>query len=264
MSALLSIQGLSVELQGPYGRFRAVESLSFEIAAGEALGIVGESGSGKTMTSLAIMGLLPRGARAAGSVSLDGRDLMDSRPRDWNALRGREIGMVFQDPMSSFNPVRTIGSLIVESIRRHQGLGSGAARAAAIEALRSAGVPQPEARIDAYPHQLSGGLRQRAMIALALANAPKLLIADEPTTALDATVQAQILDLLKARREGRATILITHNLGVAAELCQRILVMRRGACVEQGSARQVLADPRHDYTRALIAAVPRFADAAHG
>jgi ABC-type dipeptide/oligopeptide/nickel transport system ATPase component len=259
----LAVRDLHVTLAGSEGPVPAVKRVSFDVAPGTCLGIVGESGSGKTVSSLAVMGLLPRGASVRGSATLDGEELIGLSEARLRAMRGRDIGMVFQDPMSSFNPVRRIGSLIVESIKRHQSAGAGEARAKAVAALRAAGVPQPEARIDAYPHQLSGGLRQRAMIALATCNAPKLLIADEPTTALDATIQLQVLALLKERREGLSTILITHNLAVTAELCQTILVMRRGEAVECGPAAEILSRPKADYTKSLLDAVPRFAEATH-
>jgi ABC-type dipeptide/oligopeptide/nickel transport system ATPase component len=217
------------------------------------LGIVGESGSGKSLSAFAVARLLPDGVRlVGGSVHLRGRridDLDDGAMRD---LRGGGIGFVFQDPLSSFNPVRTIGSILVESIRRHQGVDRKAARAMAMATLTHMRLPGKEACIDAYPHQLSGGQRQRAMIALALANGPDLLIADEPTTALDPTIQLQILALLKQQAVGRAIILITHDFSVAAAICDRIAVMHRGRLVESGTADEVLYNPRHEYTRSLL------------
>lgn len=236
-----------------------VRSLDFEIAPGEIIGLVGESGSGKTMLGLSLMNLVPRpGMRHANRLQLDGTDILNLTPRETQRLRGARIGMVFQDPMSSFNPVRTIGSSVIEAVRRHTDLSSDAARQLAIKALDETGVPSPEVRIDAYPHQLSGGLRQRAMIAMASINNPSLLIADEPTTALDATIQAQILDLLRDKLGDKAMIMITHDLGVAANLCDRIMVMKHGQFVETGTVNKVLGSPEHEYTKALIDAIPSF------
>jgi len=233
-----------------------VQGLSFAVRAGEVLGIIGESGSGKTLTAYAIAGLLPAGLKTLGGrIQIEGRALAELHADERRALAGSRIGMIFQDPLSSFNPVRTIGSLLIESGMRHRRLSRVAARRQAIAALAAVRLPDPATTVDAYPHQLSGGQRQRAMIAVARFNDPALLIADEPTTALDATVQLQILALLKGSLASSALILISHDLRVAASMCDRILVMHRGRCVEQGDAQQVLQTPKHAYTQRLIAAV---------
>ncbi len=248
---VLAVEGLCIEAGGR----PLVRDLSLAVAAGEALGIVGESGSGKSMTAFAVADLLPEGvARSGGSMRLDDEPLERMGPEARRALAGRRIGMVFQDPLSSFNPVRTIGSILVESALRHGCAAAAEARRRAVAALADVHLPQPELLADAYPHQLSGGQRQRAMIALALLNDPSLVIADEPTTALDATVQLQVLALLRRGASRRALILITHDLGVAAAVCDRILVMQQGRCVEQGPAAQILDAPGQPYTRSLLAA----------
>ncbi|PWR18265.1 ABC transporter ATP-binding protein [Zavarzinia compransoris] len=252
-AAALDIRGLSVRI----GRSTLVDGISLSLAPQETLGIVGESGSGKTLTALAVMGLLPAAVRAEGSIRLGDADLLGLPERGLNRLRGRRIAMVFQDSASSLNPVRTIGAQLAESIRRHQKTSRRAARGIAAEALGAAGIPAPAALLDAYPHQLSGGLRQRAMIALALANDPEVLIADEPTTALDATVQLQVLALLKQHARRAATVLITHDFGVAAEVCDRIAVMYHGRIVEIGPTEAILRRPRHPYAAALVDLVPR-------
>jgi len=260
MTAILDVTGLSVTF--PDGSV-AVDDVAFGLEAGAVLGIVGESGSGKTLTALSLMGLQPDTASAAGQVRLSGDDLLTLGEGGLAALRGRAVAMIFQDSANNFNPVHPIGAPIIESIRRHQGAGEAEARGKAIEALRSVGIGSPEIRIDNFPHEFSGGQRQRAMIALALANSPALLIADEPTTALDATVQAQILDLLKQRARESAMILITHDFGVAAEMCDRILVMYHGRIVEEASTAALMSGgARHPYTGALLDLVPRF-DRAH-
>mgnify|MGYP002784013064 CR=1 FL=1 len=253
---LLEVEGLALRVAGLHGR-ALLDDVSFGVGPGEVLGIVGESGSGKTLTAFAIAGLLPDTVTVAGGLArLGDVDLLALDPARRRRLAGDRIGFVFQDPMSSFNPVRTIGSLLVESARRHRGLGAGDARDRAVRALTDVKLPDPERLVDAYPHELSGGQRQRAILALALLNDPALLIADEPTTALDATVQMHVLQLLRSRSAGRATILITHDLGVAASICDRILVLYRGRCMETGLARELLARPRHPYTRMLLDAVP--------
>lgn len=252
---LLAVEGLRIEAGAPGAAVPLVDGLSFSVAAGEVLGIVGESGSGKSMSAYAIAGLLPAGVRVAGGrMELEGRSLDALPAAERRRLAGDRIGMVFQDPLSSFNPVRTIGAILRESVLRHQRVGAREARERVVSALADVRLPHPEALANAYPHQLSGGQRQRAMIALALLNDPALLIADEPTTALDATVQLQILALLARGAAGRATVLITHDLGVAAGLCHRILVMYGGRCLEQGPADRILATPEHPYTRRLLAA----------
>lgn len=248
----LAVQGLQVVA----GSTRLVADLSFVVQPGEVLGIVGESGSGKSMTAFAIAGLLPPGVHvSAGRIILGEHSLLEVDAPTRRELAGGRIGIVFQDPLSSFNPVRTIGSILIESARRHRPCSPQEARALAIQALADVRLPRPEVLVDAYPHQVSGGQRQRAMIALALLNDPALVIADEPTTALDATVQLQILALLKRGAESRALILITHDLAVAAGICDHLLVMQEGHCVESGTLDSVLSAPQHPYTRALLAAV---------
>jgi len=242
----------------------AVNGISFDIAPGETLGIVGESGCGKSVTSLAILGLLSRNGRVeSGKAVFQGRDLIRQSDRVLRSVRGKEIAMIFQDPMTSLNPVLTVGRQIREALETHFGMDRKEAEAKAAEALDRVGIPSAKARIRDYPHQFSGGMRQRAMIAMALACKPKLLIADEPTTALDVTIQAQILDLLRAlvAEENAALILITHDLGVVAGMCERVNVMYAGMFMETGSAEQLFATPRHPYTLGLLQSVPRL-DAA--
>jgi oligopeptide/dipeptide ABC transporter ATP-binding protein len=242
----------------------AVNGISFEIARGETLGIVGESGCGKSVTSLAILGLLARNGRVeSGTAVFDGADLLRQSDRALRRIRGREIAMIFQDPMTSLNPVLTIGRQIREALETHFGMARRDATARAAELLDRVGIPTAEARVRDYPHQFSGGMRQRAMIAMALACRPKLLIADEPTTALDVTIQAQILDLLRelVAEEDAALILITHDLGVVAGMCERVNVMYGGMFMETGSADQLFGSPRHPYTLGLLQSVPRL-DAA--
>jgi len=263
MSTLLEVRGLTVELPTAAGWVRPVNEVSLRIGAGESLGLVGESGSGKTMLSLALMGLLPLGARVSGEASLatktSTKKLTVLSEREWRDVRGAEIAMVFQEPMTSLNPVMRIGAQVEEAIRAHQPkLPGNEVKRRAIDALLRAAVPEPEARAEQFPHQLSGGLRQRAMIAMALAAGPRLLIADEPTTALDVTVQKQILDLLDGlRRELQLGLLfITHDLGVVAQVAERVAVMYAGRIIEEGPAREVLARPRHPYTQGLLKASP--------
>jgi oligopeptide/dipeptide ABC transporter ATP-binding protein len=254
--SLLSVQNLAVA----FGPMRVLEDVAFDIDEGEVLGVVGESGSGKSMTALAIMGLLPLGGRVAtGRIAFEGRDITELPEREMQRLRGARMAMIFQEPMASLNPVLTIGEQIAEVLRRHRGLNRRAAHAEAIGLLKLVEIAAAERRVDDYPHQLSGGMRQRAMIAIALACRPKLLIADEPTTALDATVQAGILDLLRGlRRElGMAVLLITHDLGVVSDICERVVVMYAGRVAETGAAETLFARPAHPYTRALLAAIPR-------
>jgi oligopeptide transport system ATP-binding protein len=246
------------------GTVYAVNGISFDIAPGETLGIVGESGCGKSVTSLSILGLLSRNGRIeSGKAVFQGRDLVRQSDRALRSVRGKEIAMIFQDPMTSLNPVLTIGRQIREALETHFGMGRKEAEQTAAEALDRVGIPSAKARIKDYPHQFSGGMRQRAMIAMALACKPKLLIADEPTTALDVTIQAQILELLRAlvAEENAALILITHDLGVVAGMCERVNVMYAGMFVETGSAEQLFGSPRHPYTLGLLQSVPRL-DAA--
>jgi oligopeptide/dipeptide ABC transporter ATP-binding protein len=261
---LLSVEDLRVEFWTARGTIYAVNGISFDIAAGETLGIVGESGCGKSVTSLALLGILARAGRVtSGTANFDGRDLLKLSDEELRGVRGREIAMIFQDPMTSLNPVLTIGRQIKEVLETHFGLGKADADKRAGELLDQVGIPNAPARLRDYPHQFSGGMRQRAMIAMALACEPKLMIADEPTTALDVTIQAQILSLLRdlvADRE-TALILITHDLGVVAGMCERVNVMYAGMFMETGTAKQVFARPRHPYTLGLLQSVPRL-DAA--
>ena len=257
---LLSVQGLRTEISAGGARFAAVDDISFEVATGERLAIVGESGCGKTITALSILRLLPDPpARiTTGKIRFGGHDLVALSPTAMRAVRGREIAMIFQEPMTSLNPVFTIGNLLREVLSLHRGIRGAAAHRRAIELLEMVNIPSPRTRIDSYPHELSGGTRQRVMIAMALASQPKLLIADEPTTALDVTVQAQILELLlRLQCEfGMAIILITHDLGIVAEFAERVLVMYAGGIVEQGLVDAIFASPRHPYTRGLLDSIP--------
>jgi peptide/nickel transport system ATP-binding protein len=260
---LLSLEGLRVEFATEAGLLRAVDGIGLTIERGETLALVGESGCGKTMTALAIMGLVPEpaGHIAAGHIRFAGIDLQALAPAERRAYRGAKIAMIFQEPMTSLNPAFTIGDQIGEGLIRHRGLSRRAARAEAIEMLRLVHVPAPQRRVDDYPHRLSGGMRQRAMIAMALACAPALLIADEPTTALDVTIQAQILELLRELRAatGTAILLITHDLGVVAETADRVAVMYAGRIVEEAPVARLFAAPQHPYTIGLLGAVPRLA-----
>jgi peptide/nickel transport system ATP-binding protein len=258
---LLEVDGLETVLFTRQGLVKAVDRVSFAVSAGETLAIVGESGCGKSMTALSLMRLVPDppGRIVGGSVRLRGRDLLRLSEPEMRAARGAELSMIFQEPMSSLNPVLTIGNQIAEAVSIHQDLSRSAALDKAIEMLRVVNMPAPEQRAHAYPHQLSGGMRQRAMIAMALACGPKLLIADEPTTALDVTIQAQILDLLQElqRALGMGIILITHDLGVVAETAQRVVVMYAGRKIEEAAVEALFAQPRHPYTAGLLASMPR-------
>jgi oligopeptide transport system ATP-binding protein len=257
---LLSVEELNVRFETRRGTVHAVNGITFDIAPGETLGIVGESGCGKSVTSLAILGLLARNGRVeSGRALFNDQNLIKLSDRALRRIRGREIAMIFQDPMSSLNPVLTVGRQIREALETHFDMDRKEAEARAAEALDRVGIPSAKARAKDYPHQFSGGMRQRAMIAMALACKPKLLIADEPTTALDVTIQAQILDLLRAlvAEENAALILITHDLGVVAGMCERVNVMYAGRFVETGSADQLFASPRHPYTLGLLQSVPR-------
>ena len=257
---LLTVEDLRVQFWTGSGTVHAVNGISFEVAAGETLGIVGESGCGKSVTALALLGLLPRAGRVkSGTAHLEGRDLLQLKDRELRRLRGRQVAMIFQDPMTSLNPVLTIGRQIREALETHFDLDRKEAEAKAGEVLDRVGIPSAKARLRDYPHQFSGGMRQRAMIAMALACGPKLLIADEPTTALDVTIQAQILDLLRelVAEENAALILITHDLGVVAGMCERVNVMYAGMFMETGSADQLFGAPRHPYTLGLLQSVPR-------
>ncbi|WCD92950.1 ABC transporter ATP-binding protein [Microbacterium sp. nov. GSS16] len=261
---LLQVSNLAVDFGTMDGVVHAVEGVDLEIAAGETVAIVGESGSGKSTTAMAVIGLLASGGRVAGgSVTLDGRELVGISENEMRKIRGRDIGMVPQDPMSNLNPVAKIGTQVAETLLAHGLANRGNVQQKVVEALSAAGLPDPERRAKQYPHELSGGLRQRALIAIGLACRPRLLIADEPTSALDVTVQQTILDQLDemTRELGTAVLLITHDLGLAAERAQRVVVMHRGRVVEQGPARQILEDPQHPYTQSLVKAAPSIAAA---
>jgi len=258
--ALLELRGLTVDFATDDGVVHAVGGIDLALGRGRTLGLVGESGCGKSVTSLAIMGLLPpENAKVGGQVVFEGRDLLTLDAHLIRDLRGARLAMIFQEPMTSLNPSYTIGDQIMEAIQRHQALDKAAARARAIEVLKLVRIPSPEKRIDDYPHKLSGGMRQRAMIAMALACGPQLLIADEPTTALDVTIQAQILDLMRGLRRdtGTAIILITHDLGVVAEMADDVAVMYAGQIVERAAVRDLFARPEHPYTVGLLGSIPR-------
>jgi peptide/nickel transport system ATP-binding protein len=261
MSALLEVRDLTTCFKVDGGEFTAVDGISFSVESGRTLGIVGESGCGKSVTSLSIMGLLPKGQGriAGGSITFDGVDLVQLSTPAMRALRGNRIAMIFQEPMTSLNPAFTIGDQLIEAIRCHRDLDHAAARAHAIEMLRRVRIPSPEQRMDAYPHKLSGGMRQRVMIAMALSCEPQLLIADEPTTALDVTIQAQVLELMRTLRAdtGAAIMLITHDLGVIAELADEVVVMYAGRVVERASVERLFAEPQHPYTIGLLGSIPK-------
>ncbi len=258
---LLRVRDLTVEFRTMEGTVRATDGVSFDIWPNETVGLVGESGCGKTVTGLSLLRLIPMppGRIAAGSIELEGRDLLSLDDSAMEQLRGREVAMIFQEPMTSLNPVFTIGSQITEVLRRHRPISRQAARSMAAALLAKVSIPDPERRLDDYPHQLSGGMRQRVMIAMALSCRPKLLIADEPTTALDVTTQAQVLEQMRALQDEfrMAVILVTHDLGVVAEFCQRALVMYCGSIVESGRTEHLFARPRHPYTAGLLASIPR-------
>ena len=261
MSApLLEIRDVEVEFRTRDGIARVLDRVGFSLGAGTTLGIVGESGCGKSMTALTIMRLVPQppGRIAGGTIRLDGEDLLAASETRMREIRGNEVSMVFQEPMTSLNPVFSVGEQIAETVRLHQGLGRRAALDRAVEMLAAVGIPVPERRVREYPHQLSGGMRQRVMIAIGLACGPRVLIADEPTTALDVTVQAQIFDLLidLKERTGTSIILITHDMGAIAEMADRVVVMYAGRIVEEGPVEVILHDPLHPYTRGLIICVP--------
>ena len=265
---LLQIQDLQTHFFTRDGVVRAVDGVSFSIAAGETLAVVGESGCGKSVTSLSILRLIasPPGRIVGGKVLFEGRDLLALSEEEMRAVRGDAISMIFQEPMTSLNPALTIGRQIAESLVLHRGLSQSDALAKAVEMLRKVRMPEPERRVRQYPHELSGGMRQRVMIAMALACGPRLLIADEPTTALDVTIQAQILELMRelARETGAAIILITHDLGVVAEMAQRVVVMYGGRKVEEAPVGELFAHPRHPYTRGLLGSMPHLGDSVRG
>ncbi len=263
---LLQVQDLHTHFRTPRGVARAVDGVTFGLAKGETLGIVGESGCGKSVTSLSIMRLVsPPGEIVSGSVLFEGRDLLLLDDAEMRALRGKDIAMIFQDPMTSLNPVFTVGDQLAEAVRQHEEIGRRASWSRAVEMLDTVSIPDPHRRVKSFPHEMSGGMRQRVMIAMALACRPSLLIADEPTTALDVTIQAQILELLAKLRDdmGLALLLITHDLGVVAEVCDRVAVMYAGQIIEEGTARQILKEPRHPYTHGLLKSVPRLRAGGH-
>ncbi|MEW2394667.1 ABC transporter ATP-binding protein [Streptomyces sp. NPDC046862] len=257
--AFLSVRDLKVHFDTEDGVVRAVDGLSFELGRGRTLGIVGESGSGKSVTNLAILGLHDRHRTAIdGEILLDGKELLTATERELERLRGNKMSMIFQDALASLSPYHTVGAQIGETYRKHTGASRREARERAVEMLRRVGIPQPDVRVDDYPHQFSGGMRQRAMIAMSLVCDPELLIADEPTTALDVTVQAQIMDLLRDLQQefGTAIIFITHDLGVISQIADDVLVMYGGRCVEQGGRAEVLGAPQHPYTLGLLGSMP--------
>jgi peptide/nickel transport system ATP-binding protein len=260
MSApLLEVRHLSVDFPTRRGTLLAIDDVSFDIAPGEVLGVVGESGAGKSLTGAAIIGLLePPGRIAGGEILLEGRRIDNLPPEEMRKLRGRHIGAIFQDPLTSLNPLYTVGRQLVETIRTHLPLSEKQARDRAISLLADTGIPAPEARFDQYPHQFSGGMRQRVVIALALAAEPKLIVADEPTTALDVSIQAQIIALLRkvCREHGAAVMLVTHDMGVIAETCDRVAVMYAGRVVEIGPVADVIHRPAHPYTVGLMGSIP--------
>jgi oligopeptide/dipeptide ABC transporter ATP-binding protein len=264
---ILSVENLRTEFRTPGGPVAAVDGVSFDLSAGETLCIVGESGCGKSVTALSILRLVasPPGRIAGGRIHYGGRDLLTLSETEMEAVRGNDISMIFQEPMTSLNPLNTIGRQIAEAIALHQGVGAREAFSRAITVLKRVSIPDPERRAQAYPHQLSGGMRQRVMIAMALACHPAVLIADEPTTALDVTIQAQILDLIRAQQEelGMAVLLITHDMGVVAENADRVVVMYAGHKVEEAPVAELFSRPAHPYTRGLLGSLPRLDEAAH-
>ena len=259
---LLTVDGLTVSFPGDgESRIRVVDRVGFSISAGETLALVGESGCGKSMTALAIMRLIPKPGRieTGSQIAFEGRDVLSLSVPQMRAVRGARIGMIFQEPQTSLNPVTTVGSQVVEAIRLHTQVSAGDARKRVVELFAQAGIPDPTSRFDAYPHQLSGGLKQRVMIAMAMALRPRLLIADEPTTALDATIRAQILELLRnlSATTGTAVLLITHDFGVVNEVADRVAVMYAGQIVEEGTRVELLSRPRHPYTQGLLRSIPK-------
>jgi peptide/nickel transport system ATP-binding protein len=256
---LLRVEDLSVRFSTEDGIVKAVDGITFQVHRGRTLGIVGESGSGKTVASLTVLGLTRwQGAQVSGRILFEGRDLVSASDQELRAVRGNEIAMIFQDPLSSLHPLYTVGKQLIEAVLAHRDVGKARARARAVELLGQVGIPEPERRVDAYPHEFSGGMRQRVMIAMALANEPKLLIADEPTTALDVTVQAQILALMERlqRELEMAIVIITHDMGVVAEMADDIAVMYAGRIVETASAELVFGGPEHPYTWGLLRSIP--------
>lgn len=261
MKTILDVKNLSVSFDVYGGEVQAVRDVSFQVKEGEAVAIVGESGSGKSVTAQTIMRLIqtPPGKIKQGSIVFDQQELLSLSEKEMQKVRGKKIGMIFQDPMTSLNPTMTVGKQIMEGLIKHEQLSKSQAKARVVELLSIVGIPNPEARVNQYPHEFSGGMRQRVMIAIALACSPALLIADEPTTALDVTIQAQILRLLKdlQQRTKTSIILITHDLGIVADICDRVFVMYAGQIVETGTKREILRNPQHPYTRGLLKSLPR-------
>lgn len=258
MKNAIEIKNLVVSFPTPVGYSAVVRGINLTITPGERIAIVGESGSGKTMLGLSMLGIQPSSAKVSGQVIIGDTDMVSASDQEARKLRGKYISMVFQEPLTSLNPVRTISSQLSESVRRHNSLSKKEAETKVLAILTAVGIPAPAERMKSYPHQLSGGLRQRVMIALALINQPSLVVADEPTTALDATIQAQILDLLRSGMGDAALMLITHDLAVAADVCNRIVVMYAGNIVEEGPVGEILSYPKHPYTRGLLTAIPKF------
>ncbi len=256
---LLSVRGLTVDFPTPDGAVHAVRGVTYDLHPGEVLGIVGESGSGKSVSSLAVMGLLPGSARVSGSITFRGEELLGRKPKELNAVRGKQIAMIFQDPMTSLDPVYTVGWQVAEGVRAHNDVSRKEAHDRAVDLLQLVGIPNAGQRAGNYPHEFSGGMRQRAVIAIAMANDPDVIIADEPTTALDVTVQAQVLEVLKTAREetGAAMVLITHDLGIVAGAADKVLVMYAGRPVEVGTVDEVYYRPRMPYTVGLLGSLPR-------
>ena len=265
--AILEIENLQTHFRTPDGINRAVDGVSFHVEAGETLAVVGESGCGKSVTAMSILRLIPEPpGKIAGAIRFNGKNLLDLSEVEMRSIRGNEISMIFQEPMTSLNPVLTVGRQIGETLRLHQGMSAQQAEDRAVDMLKLVGIPEPERRVREYPHQLSGGMRQRVMIAIALACNPKLLIADEPTTALDVTIQAQILDLMRdlKHRVGAAIVLITHDLGVVAEVAERVVVMYAGRKVEEAKVGPLFRTPRHPYTQGLLGSVPKLGSSLDG
>jgi peptide/nickel transport system ATP-binding protein len=265
--AILEIENLQTHFRTPDGINRAVDGVSFHVEAGETLAVVGESGCGKSVTAMSILRLIPEPpGKIAGAIRFNGKNLLDLSEVEMRSIRGNEISMIFQEPMTSLNPVLTVGRQIGETLRLHQGMSAQQAEDRAVDMLKLVGIPEPERRVKEYPHQLSGGMRQRVMIAIALACNPKLLIADEPTTALDVTIQAQILDLMRdlKHRVGAAIVLITHDLGVVAEVAERVVVMYAGRKVEEAKVGPLFRTPRHPYTQGLLGSVPKLGSSLDG
>lgn len=259
VAPLLDISDLKTSFKSDYGYLNAVSDFNLTVNPGETVGLVGESGCGKSVTSLSIMRLLPPSAKVEGSIRLEGRELLDMRESEVRKLRGNEVSMIFQEPMTALNPILRVADQISEPLRMHKGLSKRAMYARVLELLAAVGIPRPAQIANEYPHQLSGGMRQRVMIAMAMACEPKLLIADEPTTALDVTVQAQILDLLRKLQQenNMALLLITHDLGVVAEMCERVVVMYAGKVIEEGNVKSLFKHPQHPYTQGLLHSIPK-------